>query len=225
MARSIVGGKPEKLLFAQDAQTPAVAHTGNRLAYAQVNFPTSIWQLELTSPTKPAGPATKIISSSRGDWNPQVSPDGKHIAFESRRSGNPEIWVCDRDGSNPVQVSSFGGPHDRGRHALVAGQPPHRLRLARFRQCRALHRECRRRAYKTDFPRERQMLLAPFWSADGRWIYFSTQRPDAIWKVPAEGGTAVRLTKEGRYDPQESADGTRLFYVVGDKGQSQRNLV
>ena len=33
----------------------------------------------------------------------------------------------------------------------------------------------------------------------------------------AEGGAAVRLTKEGRYDPKESADGTRVFYVAGDQ--------
>jgi hypothetical protein len=39
---------------------------------------------------------------------------------------------------------------------------------------------------------------------------------DGVWKVAAEGGSAVRLTKKGRYDPQESADGTRVFYVVGD---------
>ena len=36
----------------------------------------------------------------------------------------------------------------------------------------------------------------------------------AIWKVTAEGGSAMRLTREGRYDPQESPDGTRVFYVV-----------
>jgi hypothetical protein len=59
--------------------------------FLEVNFPTNIWRLELTSPTKPAGPATRVISSSRGEWNPQVSPDGKYIAFESERSGYPEI--------------------------------------------------------------------------------------------------------------------------------------
>jgi Tol biopolymer transport system component len=59
--------------------------------------------------------------------------------------------------------------------------------------------------------------LWPFWSRDGRWIYFATEQPDGIWKVPAAGGTAVRMTKDGKY-PQESSDGKRVFYTTGEGG-------
>src|SRR5207244_2374921 len=52
---------------------------------------------------------TKLISSSRGDRDPHISPDGKYIAFLSGRSGSSEVWVCDRDASNPVQLTFFGG--------------------------------------------------------------------------------------------------------------------
>jgi len=41
---------------------------------------------------------------------PQFSPDGNTIAFTSSRSGNHEIWVCDREGRNPMQLTAFGGP-------------------------------------------------------------------------------------------------------------------
>ena len=41
---------------------------------------------------------------------PQFSPDGTKIVFSSARSGNYEIWVCDREGRNPVQLTSFNGP-------------------------------------------------------------------------------------------------------------------
>ena len=53
----------------------------------------------------------------------------------------------------------------------------------------------------------------PSWSHDGRWIYFSVgeNKTNGIWKVPAEGGTAIRLTADGGYLPQESFDGSRVF--------------
>jgi dipeptidyl aminopeptidase/acylaminoacyl peptidase len=55
---------------------------------------------------------------------------------------------------------------------------------------------------------------SPSWSRDGHWIYFNTERPYAIWKAPAEGGTASRLTAEGKdkSKPQEAMDGTRVFF-------------
>ena len=50
-------------------------------------------------------------------------------------------------------------------------------------------------------------MLAPYWLV-------TTQQPNGIWKVPAEGGTAVQLTSVGTY-PQESSDGERVFYIAG----------
>ena len=235
------GGEPERLLFAHDARTPAVAQIGNRLAYTQVNYgnsAASIWRLDLTSPTKTVGPATKIISSSRGEWNPRLSPDGKHIAFESLRSGNLEIWMSDRDGSNPVQVSSFERTRGKPSWSPESRRPQwspdsHRIVFSSNASGRAeLYivnsdgSQLRRLSTGT------QNALAPFWSADGRWIYFeshwggqagNSQEPAAIWKVPVEGGAAMRLTKEGRYDPQESMDGTRVFYVVADRQGMERS--
>ena len=64
----------------------------------------------------------RFISSTRDESNPQFSPDGKRVAFSSKRSGAGEIWICDSDGSNPVQLTSFGRG-DSWQSALVSGQP------------------------------------------------------------------------------------------------------
>jgi Tol biopolymer transport system component len=39
--------------------------------------------------------------------------------------------------------------------------------------------------------------FVPSFSRDGRWIYFCSNRssPVQIWKMPAEGGSAVQVTK------------------------------
>ena len=40
---------------------------------------------------------------------PQFSPNGDKVAFASDRSGYFQIWVCDADGNNAVQLTSFQG--------------------------------------------------------------------------------------------------------------------
>jgi dipeptidyl aminopeptidase/acylaminoacyl peptidase len=63
---------------------------------------------------------------------------------------------------------------------------------------------------------EPSMEGVPSWSGDGRWIYFASTRagvmPD-IWRVSPDGGEAIRLTRNGGFEPRESPDGRYLFYL------------
>jgi len=40
-----------------------------------------------------------------------ISSDGQKITFRSNRSGSFEIWTCDSDGSNPIQLTLLGAPN------------------------------------------------------------------------------------------------------------------
>src|SRR5438128_1202651 len=55
------------------------------------------------------------------------------------------------------------------------------------------------------------------WSNDGRWIYFASNRTGEfqIWKIPATGGEAERLTSKGGFGPAESPDGKYVYYAKG----------
>ena len=54
--------------------------------------------------------ALAAFSSTFDEQTPHYSPDGQRLAFASTRSGVQEIWFANRDGSNPLQVTSMGGP-------------------------------------------------------------------------------------------------------------------
>ena len=51
------------------------------------------------------GEARAITSGVSWDVQPRYSPDGKRIAFTSDRSGGDNVWVMDRDGTKPTQVT------------------------------------------------------------------------------------------------------------------------
>jgi Tol biopolymer transport system component/DNA-binding winged helix-turn-helix (wHTH) protein len=89
------------------ATFPAIR--GNLIAYVQAAVNANVWKLDLRDSTRAAGDASKLISSTRQQSAPSFSPDGTRITFQSDRSGSWEIWTCDRDGSNAIQLTRFGG--------------------------------------------------------------------------------------------------------------------
>src|SRR5688500_12374972 len=51
------------------------------------------------------GEAKAIASGIAWDMQPRYSPNGKWIAFTSDRSGGDNVWIMNRDGSEPKQIS------------------------------------------------------------------------------------------------------------------------
>ena len=106
---------PEKMPFGHDATSAIVSSSGNRLAYVQTQINGNIWRVDLDGAK---AKARILVTSTREQYGPLISPDGRRIVFMSNRSGSDEIWVCDSDGSNAQQLTSFGGArreHPAGR--------------------------------------------------------------------------------------------------------------
>jgi Tol biopolymer transport system component len=57
----------------------------------------------------PDGSEQHAITSGPGDVWPDISPNGRFVAFMSSRSGNNEIYVASVDGGAPVNVSNNSG--------------------------------------------------------------------------------------------------------------------
>jgi DNA-binding winged helix-turn-helix (wHTH) protein len=147
-----------------------------------------------------------IISGPGGNAAPQISPDGRRIAFMSNRSGPWQIWVSDLDGSNPAQLSftesagtprwspdgrniAFDAPSEEGTSIYLApadgSQPAQRLVRG----------------------------LVPSFSRDGKWIYFASETAGnfQVWKLPLTGGSPTQMTFNGGFAAFESGDGY-LYY-------------
>jgi Tol biopolymer transport system component len=104
---SASGGSPVSIGSTLNGFFPTVSRTNSRLIYSELTLDDDIWNAKLSRDPRPQ----RIISSTLRDLNGQYSPDGKHIAFASDRTGSFEIWVCDPDGQNARSLTSLNGPH------------------------------------------------------------------------------------------------------------------
>ena len=207
------GGTPERVSVGSErAYMPTVSREGNRLAYASGFWNENIWKIPI-APGHHAGKAERFIFSSLQEEGPQYSADGKRVAFQSTRSGNFEIWRADADGTNLVQLTTFGGP--------LTGTPrwsPDGSQIS-FDSRPGAHSNvyiisvdggpARRLANDTSDDG------VASWSHDGRWLYFASNRSGnwQVWKRTPEGGTPVQITKNGGFAPIEAADGKSLYYA------------
>jgi Tol biopolymer transport system component len=154
----------------------------------------------------------RVVASSGDDLNAAVSPDGRRIAFQSFRGGEGNIWVCNSDGSNPVQLTTFES------HTGTPRWSPDGRKLV-FDSLEAGDWN----VYVIDadggVPRrltpEPSVEYTGTWSHDGRWLYFASNRSglQEMWKVPSEGGPAAQVTHDvGVAFPTVSPDGAYLYW-------------
>jgi Tol biopolymer transport system component/predicted Ser/Thr protein kinase len=208
----ISGGTPEPLSGGgEDAHYPTISSKGDRLAYVHSRTDSNLWRTPGPG-WKGRRPApSKLIASSREDFDGAFSPDNKRIAFASDRSGSPEIWTSNSDGTNQVQLTSLNGANAGSPRWSPDGKTiAFDDRLEGHGDIFVISAEGGSPRRLTNEPFENNV---PTWSRDGKWIYFSSKRSGRwqIWKMPAGGGTAIQVTKNGGFSAQESPDGKNLY--------------
>jgi Tol biopolymer transport system component/imidazolonepropionase-like amidohydrolase len=175
------------------------------------------------------------------EWNFQArySPDGRHIAFVSDRSGAENIWIMDADGANPVQVTdereqllhnpawSPDGDYIAARKGYVSRRSIPAGSIWLYHRGGGGGIELVERLHGAQ---SQKNIAEPYFSRDGRYVYFSQDvTPGETWEYNKDANQGVfniqRLDREtgevqtivagpgGAIRPVISPDGQQLAFV------------
>jgi Tol biopolymer transport system component/DNA-binding winged helix-turn-helix (wHTH) protein len=203
-----MGGQLTKLPFGEQGSAPAISARRSRLAYVRGWKTINIWRIDLAAP-RPESSTRKLIDSTRIQRVPQYSPDGSKILFESNRSGSHEIWLADADGGNPIQLTSFNGPQTGAPAWCSDGK-----RIAfdsRASGISAIYEEDVAERIPHLVQTDVRNLAIPTWAAGCHWL-FASDGHDRLYRFPAQGGPATRVTSQASW--YGFVNGLNLFFNV-----------
>jgi Tol biopolymer transport system component/predicted Ser/Thr protein kinase len=213
-----------------DEVQPALSPDGRQVAFVRARQPGvklqpgdvfgqfqdgDVWVLDLAS-----GQETKLVENA---FNPSYSPDGQRLAVDASWAGPRRIWLLDRQGHNPQQITT--DTSEEVAHVAPAWSPDGKKivfqNLVRTKfDIRVVNLESKQMNWVTnDFFTN----IRPSWSPSGRFIYFSSYRSGGIniWRAPvrADGtinGALQQVTTGAGQDVEVavSSDGKRLAYAT-----------
>ena len=154
--------------------------------------------------------------------SPSVSPDGKRLAMILSKSGSPDLYVSDLDGTNLKQLTVT-----REAESSPCWSPDNQTicYVSRERGAASLFTVsasggAARRIPTTGVPNATE----PDWSPDGKWIAFTTQmREFQICLVKAGGGDAMVLTPGE--DPTWAPNSRAIIFCKGQDHAKNLSLL
>ncbi|MEO6588854.1 MAG: hypothetical protein ABIP06_05950 [Pyrinomonadaceae bacterium] len=208
--RVSVGGGEQEIVSTggTDITNIAVSPDGKKLVFAEDVRQWKIWRVPSDGRT-----GSRLIESNAIELFPQFSPDNSRIAFQSTRSGKYQIWTTDADGKKLQQLTDTPFPAGSARFSpdgsLIAFNQVIGEDFANYiiSATGGTPRRISPEGVQENFP---------IWSADGKYIYFSSIRTGEsnIWKMKADGdGEAVQITKGGAYRATPAPDGKTIFFT------------
>jgi dipeptidyl aminopeptidase/acylaminoacyl peptidase len=220
-------------------QGPRWSPDGTSLAFISEG---AVWKVSASG-----GQPVRLTEGGKGagdprtaaDRDPQWSPDGKWILFETGRRGNSDLGVVSRDGltttlltTSPADEGSAVWSPDGTHIAYVERSPEHfsgRLFVAEFDTASGRFKSDAKAIYTAKEDRGGGWSIRrPEWTPDGKALAVVLQDSgwDKVYLISADGGAPQAITTGQSEDenPVFSPDGKQIAFVSNRDNAEERRI-
>ncbi|MCC6365603.1 MAG: PD40 domain-containing protein [Bryobacterales bacterium] len=182
---------------------------GDALVYTRRQNEDNLWEVKREGGNWQPAKLLSGFASNRSERNPDLSPDGRTLAFASNRRGSMEVWIGNLDDPHLRQLTSFG---TEGVSAIRWSPDGKRLAVITGADGGLLYVVSATGAEKRRLTEDAKQ---PCWSPDGEWIYFQRGLTghSGLFKIKAEGGPELQVSDQEVSYPWFSRDGQILYQL------------
>jgi Tol biopolymer transport system component len=186
------GSGDHALTFGDASFVEPDVHPSGKVLASRIRGQSDIWRFPIGGPpAENTRNAVRVTRQSGQVQTPSVSPDGTEIVYLSDNGGHGNLWVTRADGSGTARQITF--ERDPGTTIGVPLWSPvdNRIAFVVSRDRISVF------VVNADGRNLREIVprgLAPCWSRDGEWLYYSPLDNNQGWrieKVPSRGGPPV----------------------------------
>jgi hypothetical protein len=204
---------PRKPHYGRFGGNPSWSPDGKRVAiseYHRGRHGSLLWDIRLIDADH--GKPRWLTRDARAS-DPVWSPDGRYVLYVAHPSLASNLYLVDPSGEHVTRLTSFNGdiqvqdPHwslDGQRIVFAVQEEDGNMDLAMVQANGNGYRKL------TNDPEED---LSPLWSADGRWIFFTSFRNTTpnLYRISSEGGDIIPMT-----DVAEAVYTTQIMPGTGE---------
>jgi Tol biopolymer transport system component len=194
------------------AADPAVSPDGNWIAFDNASEKLDIEQSPRAA-TDQAIYLKPLIASLGQNRGASLSPDGKRLLFISDRSGSWQIWLSTPDGTQLRQLTNLNDCYpgsinwsSDNRHVVYDGRPTGHASIFLLDVETGL---------STKLSHGTSEERTPSWSADGKSVYFSSDRDGsvALYRMNLASGETALVTNNG-FLAKATSDGKWIYFCT-----------
>ena len=186
------GSGDRVLTFGDASFVEPDVHASGKVLVSRIRGQSDIWRFPIDgSPADNTRNAIRVTRQSGQVQTPSVSPDGSEVVYLSDNGGHSNLWVTKTNGSGSARQITF----ERDPSTII-GVPlwspvDNRIAFVVSRDRISIF------VVNSDGRNLHELVargLAPGWSPDGTWMYYSPMDNNEEWrieKVPSRGGAPV----------------------------------